>query len=266
MKQGTTEKVKFKKLKRRLRLPEWQVGGLLDAIWRSTASNAPAGDIGRLSNEDIAASIEYEDDPDELVQHLVECGWLDEDDEFRLIVHDWSDHVPNFLKGGFAKSGRTFADQIVKAREGAKQVAKQVAKHPAKQVASEPAKLPPTKPSQYKLSQAEPSQAIQTPSTKVDDAFDRFWDAVHLKVGKDASKRAFEQAAKRKAKEGTFNLPTCREFIIDAMCEFADSPEASPKDRTPIHPTTWLNQGRYDDDRATWQQTTGTKQTERVIF
>jgi len=127
MKEGVESCVKFKKLKRRMRLPEWQVIGLLESIWKLCRTSAQAGDIGRHSNEDIAASIEYEEDADELVENLVECGWLDSDPEFRLIVHDWSDHVPNYLKGNFAKHGKTFADQVAKQRkeQPAKQDARQ---------------------------------------------------------------------------------------------------------------------------------------------
>ena len=260
MKQGTTEKVKFKKLKRRLRLPEWQCIGLLEAVWRCVATNAPAGDIGRLSNEDIAAAIEYEDDPDELIEHLVECGWLDVDSEHRLIVHDWSEHVPNFIKGGFAKSGRKFADVEAKERpkEAPRVVSKDVAKVPPKVPPKEQAngvELPPTKSSQVKPSPAKPSQAnsVQTPSTSVDDAFGGFWSVVHRKVGRDAGARAFAAAVARKSRQMMGSKADAIEYITDAMRCFASSPAAVPDDHTPIHPATWLNQGRYDDDRETWQ-------------
>ena len=123
MKEGVETTVKFKKLKRRLAMPEWQVIGLLESIWKLARTSAQAGDIGRFSNEDIAASIEYENDADELITNLVECGWLDVDEEFRLVVHDWSEHVPTYIKGNFAKHNRRFADQVAKQR--AKQPAKQ---------------------------------------------------------------------------------------------------------------------------------------------
>lgn len=119
MKEGTENKLKFKKLKRRLSMPEWQVIGLLEAIWKLTRSSAPEGDIGRFSNEDIAAGIEYDGDADELVNHLVETCWLDEDEEFRLIVHDWSDHVPTYMKGQMKRYKKQFADRAAKERHHA---------------------------------------------------------------------------------------------------------------------------------------------------
>lgn len=115
MKIGTLRSVKFMKLSRRLNLPQWQCVGLLESLWLFTQSNAIKGDIGRFSNEDIAASIGYQDDPDELIKHMVETGWIDRCEASRLCVHDWQDHCPTWIKGAIASEEK---------REGAKGVAK----------------------------------------------------------------------------------------------------------------------------------------------
>ena len=73
MKLGATESIKFKKLKMRLKLPHWQAVGLLESIWMFTARNAPLGDIGRHSDEDIAAAIEWSGDPQEMVGAMIHC-------------------------------------------------------------------------------------------------------------------------------------------------------------------------------------------------
>lgn len=152
MKEGTENNVKFKKLKRRLGFPEWQVIGLLESIWKLTRTSAQAGDIGRFSNEDIAASIEYKGDPDELINHLTECGWLDEDEQHRLVVHDWSEHVPNYIKGNFVKHGKSFVDGS--ARENAKATPKEVPKETRSDTRMDAS----TKSSQVKPSQAQSNQ------------------------------------------------------------------------------------------------------------
>lgn len=108
MKHSTPSTMKFLKLKRRLRLPHWQTVGLLESLWLFTQVNTPHGDIGRHSNEDIAAAIEWDGDADELVAHLVECRWLDASAEHRLVVHDWHQHAPNYLKGAVASTGKKF--------------------------------------------------------------------------------------------------------------------------------------------------------------
>jgi hypothetical protein len=117
MKAGTDSKLKFAGLKRQLKLPFWQVVGVLEAIWHVALRNAPAGDVGRLTNEEIASAIEWDGDADELIAALVKSRWLDTDPEYRLIIHDWSEHCPNYLKGGYTNGHKKFAD--VAARERA---------------------------------------------------------------------------------------------------------------------------------------------------
>lgn len=84
------------------------------------------------------------------------------------------------------------------------------------------------------------------------DPFDRFWALVHQKIGKQQSKGAYAHAVKRLRYEKPSIDP--HEFLCEKMAEFAETPSANPIDRAPIHPATWLNQGRYDDDPATWQR------------
>jgi len=142
MKANTVNTIKFKKLKMRLGLTQWQTVGLLESIWAITASSAPCGDIGKFSNEDICASIEWDGDYDAVIDALIATGWIDESDEFRLVIHDWSDHCPTYIKGNLAKHGRSFSS------------AKKPAKQPAKQSTMDGA----TKPSQAKPSQVKPEK------------------------------------------------------------------------------------------------------------
>ena len=89
---------------------------------------------------------------------------------------------------------------------------------------------------------------------KWDVAFDAFWNASHIKKGKAAAQKAFKTAVKRKADEDDISLKEAAAYVIVAMEDFADSREAKPTDHSPIHPATWLNQARFDDDRATWNR------------
>lgn len=124
MKNNTTELVKFQRLQRRLGVSKRETVGLLELLWHATAKNTPAGDIGRLADEEIAILCDWPGDPEALVRSLVACGWLDLHYEYRLVVHDWHEHAPSFIKGNMAKHGRAF-------------VSSKVAMHPAKQVTNE---------------------------------------------------------------------------------------------------------------------------------
>lgn len=64
--------------------------------------------------------------------------------------------------------------------------------------------------------------------------FEQFWQAYPRKVGKRAAELAFARALRR----------TTFEHIMDALrhAQWSSDPQYIP------HPTTWLNQGRYDDE------------------
>ena len=106
MKHQTPDSLKFKRLARRLGLPRYVVVGLLESLWIATQTNAPQGDIGRFSNEDISIYLDWEGDPDELISHLIETGWLDSCSENRLVVHDWEEHCPGWVKRMLKRTGK----------------------------------------------------------------------------------------------------------------------------------------------------------------
>lgn len=85
--------------------------------------------------------------------------------------------------------------------------------------------------------------------------FDAFWKAVHHKTGKVAAQKAYAKAVllirTDEEHEGARDDPHA--FLLERMTAFARSPRAKPRDHTPIHPATWLNQGCYDDDPTTWE-------------
>jgi len=89
-----------------------------------------------------------------------------------------------------------------------------------------------------------------------ESVFDRFWESVHLKTGKEAARRAHSKAVARVAKQRGITKQQAADAICEAMALFAASPRAQPKDHSPIHPATWLNQGCYDDDPTAWDDRT----------
>jgi len=98
----------MKRLCRRLDIPQWQGVGLLESIWHLTAREAPAGDIGKLSDEDIALAIDYRGDEAKLIDALVASGWLDRGPVERLAVHDWADHADDAVNMRLARGRQYF--------------------------------------------------------------------------------------------------------------------------------------------------------------
>lgn len=110
MKHGTDNKLKFKLLKRRLKLPLWQVKGILQSIWDFTTENAMRGDIGRYTDAQIAMGIEYDGDIHLLISTLVDEGWLDKGGSLRLVVHDWPEHCERWVKQRIERQGLGWAE------------------------------------------------------------------------------------------------------------------------------------------------------------
>lgn len=163
MKANTPELMKFKRLQRRLKVKVAELCGLLELLWITTAKNAPRGDIGKFSNEEIAIGCYWDGDPDEFVAALVDCRWLDEHTEHRLIVHDWKDHAPSWVVGSLKRYGRSIigADPVEDPNSSSTP-AKEPPKEPPKDTAKEAPMDAPigcsSKSSQVKSSQAKPSQ------------------------------------------------------------------------------------------------------------
>ncbi len=107
MKREALEHTKLKRLRRRLNLPKWQAVGLLETLWHLTAKQTPRGDIGKLSDEDIAIGIDYSGDEILMVDALVASGWVDRHPEHRLLIHDWHEHCDDGVHMKLAR-GRIF--------------------------------------------------------------------------------------------------------------------------------------------------------------
>ena len=111
MKVGSKDHIKVKRLKRALDIPLYQALGILETLYQSAAQSADDGAIGRFSNADIALELEWEGDADDLITALVESGLLDEHKDLRLVIHDWEDHAPNFIKDRLRKRKQTTCAQ-----------------------------------------------------------------------------------------------------------------------------------------------------------
>lgn len=84
--------------------------------------------------------------------------------------------------------------------------------------------------------------------------FEKWWLAYPRRVAKQKTYEAWCKAGKGLVAEGM-----TKEQAAYALQEAAEAFAASPKakgDYCP-YPATWLNQGRWDDDRAAWQDAGG---------
>lgn len=97
---------KTKELAFTLEIPLPHAIGLLELLWAFVAQQTPQGNIGKWSNQVIAGEAGWQDDADRFVDALISVGFLDENEDHRLLVHDWSDHAPNWVHAKLKKKGR----------------------------------------------------------------------------------------------------------------------------------------------------------------
>lgn len=85
---------------RLLDIPKYQALGLLETLWHFAGVYAQRGDIGRHTNEEIAAWLGWKGDADTLMLALFNSKWIDahEDPSVRWLVHGWADHADHATK------------------------------------------------------------------------------------------------------------------------------------------------------------------------
>ena len=109
MKRNTPNHPKVRRLGRRIGGQVVAIG-VLEALWHFVAQFAPAGDVGRYQDEDIADGVFWEEEPATLIDALLDSGWLERSETHRLIVHDWPDHCEDAVHLFLARNVLLFAD------------------------------------------------------------------------------------------------------------------------------------------------------------
>lgn len=104
-KRGVLDHPKFSELKALLGANKSTVLGYLECVWQFTGRYAPQGNIGKFTDRQIEAWCEWDGEPGELIGSMVASGWLDRDENHRLLVHDWCDHVDNTTRTSLKRSG-----------------------------------------------------------------------------------------------------------------------------------------------------------------
>ena len=88
--------------------------GVMEALWHVTATHAPTGSIGRLSDQDIADEMFWTSG-----KRRGSCGrWSKRNcstktRRSRLVVHDWPDHADDAIQVKLARHGQRFANGVL---------------------------------------------------------------------------------------------------------------------------------------------------------
>lgn len=221
-----------------LDMPEPHVVGHLTYLWLWAIDNAPEGVLPRSARM-IARAAWWTGDADQLVEALLEVGFIDEtDDEYR--IHDWDAYAGKLIgqRKAHAERQKKYRGQPDTAH--AEHVPSTSAPHAepqnsTEQYTTEPTEQNRTEPGQSRLrATGEPSDE-HSPTR-----FTEFWDAYPKKVGKGAAARAFRAVRWRDIE------------FADLMASLARQKQCAQWQadggRFIPNPATWLNQERWSDD------------------
>lgn len=102
------EHPKFAHLRELLKAPKCHILGYLESIWHFCGRFTPQGNIGKYSDAQIEAWVEWLGEPGGLIAALVESRWLDPDPTYRLVVHDWHIHADKASKNALTRQKLPF--------------------------------------------------------------------------------------------------------------------------------------------------------------
>lgn len=88
------EHPKIYRLTEALELEEnYEALGIVVALWLWAAKNAPEGDLTAYPRRALKDAVGWNGAPEELARGLLAAGFLEEDPEGGLHIHDWEDHA-----------------------------------------------------------------------------------------------------------------------------------------------------------------------------
>lgn len=120
-----------------------------------------------------------------------------------------------------------------------------------------PAPAPAPAPAPKERQEPSSASADAPPSGSKLDTFEAFWKPTIRKVGKKAATKAYAAAIKELANRFG-NAGEARDWLLERWTLYNASPKAA-SGFSP-HPSTWLSEGRYDDDPGEWQRADTTHQ------
>jgi hypothetical protein len=228
MKRGTPTHTKTRRLCRVLGLKRYEAVGILEMLWHLAGAERPHGDIGALTDEDIADALDWTGDASVLIAALVDCGWLDKHPKYRLVIHDWHLHADDTTKKRVQRDGNWWASEFVEDCR----------------ILSDKKRLPEPEP------EPEPEPSAAADGETVDEVratggqMVEIYNAYPVRTGRKAALKAIAQALKEHPPD----------YLLAKVREYAASPAVTTQQRKYIpHPATWFNRGSYDDDPAEWQ-------------
>ena len=220
--------------------------GLLISFWLWALDNAPTGKLNGITHRMIARAAQYDGDAEKLAAALIRAGWLDENEDGDLEIHDWYEYAGKLIdqrKAEKERSQRRRDAAAAAAGEGTddQQTASGQPKSSRKRAAG---RVDQSRPDNSRDDTAPPSPSGEGADGGKKDAievrFAEFWSAYPKKVAKQNALKAW----KRLRPDAELHEKIMRAVNAQKRSEQwrRDNGRFIP------NPATWLNGGQWDDE------------------
>jgi len=85
-----------------------QAIGHLELLWAFVAQKTPHGNVGKWADGAIARAAHWTGEPTVFVTAMVEAGFIDLHNKYRLVVHDWHEHAPRWVASKLSRANESF--------------------------------------------------------------------------------------------------------------------------------------------------------------
>lgn len=236
MKKSTIAHIKFEMLGSLLELTRWETVGILETLWQFCQNHAYDGELTRFTPKTIAAWFGWKREPQLLIDALVESGWLDRTDE-KLIVHDWGDHAPNWVKGALVSTLRKQIEHP-ELNEQSENALSATLSTPLSDTLRGKGKV--------RLGKEKENATRGSKTSGCSDGFAIWFDCYPKKVARNSAEKAYAKALAEIIKTEGVDSSRAAQLLLDWTNERLPALLAT-EDRFRPHPATWLNAGRYRD-------------------
>lgn len=232
---------KTKKLARLLGISLPAAVGHLHYFWWWALDFAQDGLLDKFDHYDLADAMQWDGDPDLLVESLISSGYID-DTEDGLVIHDWGEYAGKLLERRAKDRARKRAAAEA---AGVPQSFRRNSDGKGKETEGTPSgSFVTNQPTITNHNQPTNSNRTNQPTGEAqalqEERFAEFWRAYPKKVGKAACLKIWKKL------KPTKELHAC---ILSALEEQKHSEQWRKQGGQYIpNPSTWLNQGRWDDE------------------
>ena len=237
---------KTKKLARLLSVSLPAAVGHLHYFWWWALDFAQDGTLEKYDGYDLADAMQWDGDPDQLLEAMIEAGYID-DTEDGLMIHDWGEYAGKLLERRAKDRARKRAaaeaagvpQNLRRSSDGNDEESEET---PSASFVTNQPTVPNQPNTTNSTNRTEPTTPTSAPAALQETRFAEFWKAYPKKVGKASCLKAWKKIK-----------PTAElhEHIMAALENQKRSEQWQREGGRFIpNPLTWLNQGRWDDEPA----------------